>query len=327
VRLDLTLAFVAIVLAYALPSAGASCPIGGKPIVKVYVTVICSDVPPTPKKGEKLNAKFQNKTPEKVSDSVTCVASSWFGYVSEGLIGQIIEKLGDVFTGQCFEKDGYTVRNNLRTHSWVQLDELDQQMKRDTPVANWTDLRVYVVAHLLRKTGEPLGGFSSSPVMFGCTTERRVSDPSACDRTLDGIVVAANDVVIPALASTLRHEVGHWLGLFHTFEDSCGTNKLGDRVADTPGEHEDEGKLEGGASHSRSICPNPVTIKTCASDGESATLNNPKAKALVENLMEYTSCAGDKPLTPGQLQRTKDQFTVRQQLKPTDVPSPEPRPK
>ena len=108
---------------------------------------------------------------------------------------------------------------------------------------------------------------------------------SAAGTNQDGVVVHYNSLPGGSLApfnlgGTASHEVGHYLGLYHTFQGGCGTSSCsttGDLVCDTPAE-----------ASPTSGCP--AGKNTCAAPGDDP----------IHNYMDYSSDACYTNFTPGQ---------------------------
>jgi hypothetical protein len=81
---------------------------------------------------------------------------------------------------------------------------------------------------------------------------------------------------------TATHEVGHWVGLFHTFQEGC--TAPGDRVKDTPR-----------VAEPNFGAPAPGSVDSCPSDA-----GQPARPDLVENFMDYTDDAAMFSFTGGQ---------------------------
>ena len=147
------------------------------------------------------------------------------GDVPTAMITDQIQVLNEAYagTGFSFNLVAITRTTNVEWYTMSPGSAEEKEAKAALRAGSAADLNLY--------TANPGGG------LLGWATF-----PSSYSRqpTLDGIVVLFSSLPGGSakpynLGDTGTHEVGHWLGLYHTFQGGCN-EKRGDFVADTPAE-------------------------------------------------------------------------------------------
>lgn len=121
--------------------------------------------------------------------------------------------------------------------------------------------------------------------------------PSAHGMPMDGIVIEAGYFgSSPTNDAVGAHEIGHYLGLYHTFENACPNNNClldGDQVCDTPPDQT-----------TFAICSPPAN--SCGTDTDDPSTNNPftsDVPDLGNNYMDYSSLSCYNMFSAGQYER------------------------
>lgn len=243
----------------------------------------CGTVEPSQSVMAAVELTLAEATPGRAGGNITIpvyvhvITNGTAGNVSDTVIANQIAVLNTAFAGQQpgggfntsyrFQLVATTRTSNSAWYTAGPGSTAETQMKAALRQGSADDLNMY-----LNNMGGGLLGWATFPWEYNANP------------TKDGVVVLSASLpggtAVPYnQGDTATHEVGHWLGLYHTFQGGCSTNN--DFVSDTPAERSPNYG-----------CPTG-TRNTCA--GNRFPGNDP-----VENFMDYTDDACMYRFTSGQ---------------------------
>jgi gliding motility-associated-like protein len=190
------------------------------------------------------------------------------------------------------DPDGGITTGITRTTSYLSdhLNKIneDAQMKN---LIQWDPLRYINIWLVTSIEGEAYASFS-------CGNWIRLTDGGYAVMPPGGD--ALDGIVIPYFGAVLAHEMGHYLGLYHTFQGGCTNNNClldGDMVCDTPPDNSVMPSVS---------CSNPEN--SCNTDTLSNYSNgffHTDVPDQIANFMDYGNTACSNEFTQGQADRMK----------------------
>lgn len=219
-------------------------------------------------------------------EATTVTVSVWFhvitntsgsGNVTDARIADQIQVLNDAYsglTGGANTKFRFTLAGVTRTanNTWFAAGygtAAETAMKTALHVGNAATLNFY--------TNQPSTGELGWATFPSSYSSQPLKDGVVCDyRTLPGGSFSPYNE-----GDTGTHEVGHWVGLYHTFQGGC--NKNNDYVADTPAER------------------SPAF--GCPAGRDTCTTKQYPGADPIENFMDYTDDSCMYKFTAGQAAR------------------------